>query len=244
MTRPDEIEPFRQRGIPVPATIESPYSTDSNLWGRSIRCGVLEDPWVEPPEEIYTLTKSPADCPDQPAYVEIEFDAGVPVKVNGDAARRSDRQPRDDRRRARHRPDRHGRRRLVGIKSREIYEAPAAVALRRAQEIEKWCARDLERLKHDRPDLRRSRAGTGLWFTPTREGDRRLRGEDPGRVTGTIRLIFFKGDCRVVGRKSPFAHSPTRPGDLRCRRQVRPLRSRGNSSVRSARRDAARSAQG
>src|SRR6185437_16726828 len=69
MTRPDEIAYARARGITVPATVDSPYSTDSNLWGRSIECGVLEDPWKEPPEEIYTLTKSPADCPDEPAYV-------------------------------------------------------------------------------------------------------------------------------------------------------------------------------
>ena len=83
MTRPDEIEYARARSIPVPVTMASPYSIDSNLWGRSIECGVLEDPWTEPPEDIYTLTRSPQDCPDEPAYVEIDFEAGVPVRANG-----------------------------------------------------------------------------------------------------------------------------------------------------------------
>ena len=83
MTRPDEIEYARTHGIPIPTSVENPYSTDTNLWGRSIECGVLEDPWTEPPDDIYALTKSPAECPDVPAYVEIEFEAGVPTKVNG-----------------------------------------------------------------------------------------------------------------------------------------------------------------
>src|ERR1019366_2708621 len=83
MTRPEEIEYAKQRNIPVPATVASPYSTDSNLWGRSIECGILEDPWQEPPEEIYALTKSPAECPDEPAYVEIAFERGVPSAING-----------------------------------------------------------------------------------------------------------------------------------------------------------------
>src|SRR5947208_1955200 len=83
MTRPEEIEYARQRHVPVPATVASPYSTDSNLWGRSIECGCLEDPWQEPPEDIYTLTKAPADCPDEPAYVELAFERGVPSAING-----------------------------------------------------------------------------------------------------------------------------------------------------------------
>src|SRR5205814_9035335 len=83
MTLPEEIEDARARNGPVPATVKRPYSTDSNLWGRSIECGVLEDPWQEPPEEIYTLTKSAAECPDEPAYVEIAFEGGVPSAING-----------------------------------------------------------------------------------------------------------------------------------------------------------------
>jgi argininosuccinate synthase len=134
LTRPEEIEFARERGIPVPATLESPYSTDSNLWGRSIECGVLEDPWQEPPEEIYTVTRSARESPDAPAYVEVDFEQGVPTAVNGipmpfieliDSLSTI--------------AGEHGvgrldmvENRLVGIKSREIYEAPAAVVLHAA----------------------------------------------------------------------------------------------------------------
>src|SRR5262245_42820628 len=83
MTRPEEIAYARARNLSVPTTIGSPYSTDQNLWGRSVECGTLEDPWNEPPDDIYTLTKSPADAPAVPAYVEIGWQDGVPVTVNG-----------------------------------------------------------------------------------------------------------------------------------------------------------------
>ena len=83
MSRPAEIAYAQERNIPVPATVDSPYSTDSNLWGKSIECGVLEDPWTEPPEDVYTLTKSPTTTPSTPAYVVIEFDRGVPTAING-----------------------------------------------------------------------------------------------------------------------------------------------------------------
>jgi len=208
MTRPDEIEYARQRGIPVPATIASPYSTDSNLWGRSIECGVLEDPWTEPPDEIYTLTRNPADCPDQPAYVEIEFDAGVPVKVNGIAMPIVDLIASLETIAGAHGIGRIDmvENRLVGIKSREIYEAPAAVALHAAhKELEKLVIpRDLERLKHDAGRTYADLVYNGLWFTPTREAIDAFVAKIQERVTGTIRLKLFKGDCRVVGRKSPF----------------------------------------
>ena len=110
MTRPEEIEYARVRNVPVPTTKSSPYSTDENLWGRSIECGILEDPWNEPPDDIYALTKSPAEAPDAPAYVEIEWVKGVPDggEWRGHAADRAHRQPRNDRRRARRRPHRHG----------------------------------------------------------------------------------------------------------------------------------------
>jgi argininosuccinate synthase len=209
MTRPDEIEYARQRSIPVPATIESPYSTDSNLWGRSIECGILEDPWTEPPDEIYTVTRNPADCPDQPAYVEIEFEAGLPVKVNGIAMPLVDLIGSLETIAGAHGVGRIDmvENRLVGIKSREIYEAPAAVALHAAhQELEKFVIpRDLERLKHDAGRTYADLVYNGLWFTPTREAIDAFVEKVQERVTGTIRLKFFRGDCRVVGRKSPFA---------------------------------------
>jgi argininosuccinate synthase len=208
MTRSDEIEYARQRSISVPVTAASPYSIDSNLWGRSIECGMLEDPWAEPPDDIFTLTRSPQDCPDQPAYVDIDFEAGVPVRANGidmpfielieslETIAGS-----------------HGvgridmiENRLMGIKSREIYEAPAAVVLHAAHaELEKLViARDLDRIRHDMARTYADLVYNGLWFSHAREAiDAFVKAIQP-RVTGVVRLKLFKGDCRVVGRKSPF----------------------------------------
>jgi argininosuccinate synthase len=208
MTRSDEIEYARQRTISVPVTAASPYSIDSNLWGRSIECGMLEDPWAEPPDDIFTLTRSPQDCPDQPAYVDIDFEAGVPVRANGidmpfielieslETIAGS-----------------HGvgridmiENRLMGIKSREIYEAPAAVVLHAAHaELEKLViARDLDRIRHDMARTYADLVYNGLWFSHAREAiDAFVKAIQP-RVTGVVRLKLFKGDCRVVGRKSPF----------------------------------------
>ena len=170
MSRHEEIEYAKARHIPIPSTIDSPYSVDTNLWGRSIERGVLEDSWQESPEDIYALTRSPQDCPDEPAYVEIEFDGGVPVRANGIEM-----------------PlveliesletiaGAHGVGRIdmvenaaAGVKSREIYEAPAAVLLHTAHsELEKLVVpRDLERLGHD------SAARTPTWST-TAAGSRR-----------------------------------------------------------------------
>ena len=209
MSRPDEIAYAEQRGIPVPATVDSPYSTDSNLWGRSIECGVLEDPWTEPPEEIYTMTRSPSECPDAPAYVEIQFAEGVPTEVNGVAMPLLELIHSVDTIAGSHGVGRIDmvENRLVGIKSREIYEAPAATVLHMAhRELEMLVIpRDLERLKRDLAGTYADLVYDGLWFTPTREAIDAFTAYVQTRVTGTIRLKLFKGDCRVVGRQSPFA---------------------------------------
>jgi argininosuccinate synthase len=209
MTRPDEIEYARKRGIPVPATIESPYSTDANLWGRSIECGVLEDPWCEPPEEIYTLTKNPAGCPDEPAYLEIEFESGVPTNLNGIPMSLLELVDSIETIAGAHGVGRIDmvENRLVGIKSREIYEAPAAVVLHAAhKELEKLVIpRDLERIKHDMSRLYADLVYNGLWFSPTRDAIDAFNRKVQERVTGVIRAKLFKGNCAIVGRKSPFA---------------------------------------
>ena len=209
MTRPEEIEYARERGIPVPATVDSPYSTDANLWGRSIECGVLEDPWAEPPDDIYTLTKSPGACPDLPAYVEIEFEAGVPVAVNGVAMPLVELVGSLETIAGAHGVGRVDmvENRLVGIKSREIYEAPAALVLHAAhRELEGFViARDLERLKRDLGRTYADLVYNGLWFSPTREAIDAFVAKVQTRVTGTVRLKLFKGVCQVVGRTSPFA---------------------------------------
>jgi argininosuccinate synthase len=209
LTRPEEIEYARQRGIPVPATVDSPYSTDSNLWGRSIECGCLEDPWQEPPEEIYVLTKPPQEAPDTPAYVEIEFERGVPVRINGVAMSLVELIQSLETIAGAHGVGRIDmvENRLVGIKSREIYEAPAAVALHAAhRELQKFVTpRDLERLTAELAVKYADLVYNGLWYTPTREAIDALVAKVQEKVTGVIRLKFFKGDCRVVGRSSPFA---------------------------------------
>ena len=209
MTRPQEIEYARARNVPVPATVESPYSTDSNLWGRSIECGVLEDPWQEPPEEIYTLTKSPADCPGEPAYVEIAFERGVPTAINGVQMPLVDLIANLGTIAGAHGAGRIDmvENRLVGIKSREIYEAPAAVALHAAhKELQKLVTtKDLERVSRFVSVQYADIVYNGLWFTPTREALDAFVEKVQDRVTGVVRLKLFKGDCRIVGRKSPYA---------------------------------------
>jgi argininosuccinate synthase len=209
MTRPEEIAYARARNVSVPTTVTSPYSTDQNLWGRSIECGVLEDPWTEPPDDIYRLTKAPAEAPAAPAYVEVEWQDGVPTAVNGiemplveliDSLETI--------------AGVHGvgridmvENRLVGIKSREIYEAPAALLLHQAhRELEGLVVpKDLQRLKQRLSQEYADIVYNGLWFSPTRSAiDAFVQNIQP-RVTGTIRLKLYKGDCRVVGRTSPFA---------------------------------------
>jgi len=208
MTRPDEIEYARTRGIPVPVTVASPYSTDANLWGRSIECGVLEDPWVEPPDDVYTLTKDPSDCPDEPAYIELTFEQGMPVAVNGVSMPFTEIIASVSTIAGAHGVGRIDmvENRLVGIKSREIYEAPAAVVLHAAhRELENFVSpRDLSRIKQELALKYADLVYNGLWFSPVREAIDAFVATIQPRVTGTIRLKLFKGACRVVGRQSPF----------------------------------------
>jgi argininosuccinate synthase len=209
LTRREEVAYARERNIPVPATVESPYSTDANMWGRSIECGVLEDPWVEPPEDIYALTKSPAECPDTPAYVEIAFEHGVPTKVNGVAMGLTELIASLETIAGGHGVGRIDmvENRLVGIKSREVYEAPAALVLHAAhRELETMVIpRDLERLKQPLARAYADLVYNGLWFTPMREAIDAFVACVQPRVTGVVRLKLFKGSCTVVGRQSPFA---------------------------------------
>jgi argininosuccinate synthase len=209
MSRPDEIEYARVHNIPVPVTIASPYSVDSNLWGRSIECGVLEDPWVEPPEDIYTLTRPPQQCPDEPAYVDIDFERGVPVRANGIDMPLLELIESLETIAGAHGVGRTDmiENRLMGIKSREVYEAPAAVVLHAAHsELEKFViARDLERIKQEMGRTYADVVYNGLWFSQTREAIDAFVSAIQPRVTGTVRLKLFKGDCRVVGRRSDYS---------------------------------------
>jgi argininosuccinate synthase len=205
MTRADEIDYARVRGIPVPATKQSPYSTDENLWGRSIECGILEDPWEEASEDAYTLTRAGADCPDLPAYLELRFEAGVPIEVNGVSMPLTELIHSVATIAGVHGVGRIDmvENRLVGIQSREIYEAPAAVALHAGyRDLESVVTpKDLIRLKRELGVKYADLVYNGLWFSPMRQAIDAFVATMQPHVTGQVRLRLFKGACQVVGRQ-------------------------------------------
>jgi len=208
-SREEEIAYARKNNIPVAATVANPYSIDENIWGTSIECGVLEDPMVEPPADAYQRTISPELAPDTPEYVEIEFEEGIPVGLGG---RRLD-------------PvslvftlndiaGAHGvgridlvENRLVGIKSREIYEAPAATVLHFAHT-------ELERLTLDKSvfHMKNQIAAeyanlvyNGLWFTPLKDALDAFVNETQKTVSGSVVVKLYKGSTAVAGRKSVYS---------------------------------------
>jgi argininosuccinate synthase len=207
MSREETIKYAQRYGIPVPITVKSPYSIDENLWGRSIECGVLEDPWVEPPAEVFAWTKSPADAPNKPAYVELGFEKGIPVSLNGKKMDGVSLIQLLNQTAGEHGVGRvdHIENRLVGIKSREIYEAPAAAVLLQAHQA-------LEALTMSKDQLRFKQKVAveyadliynGLWFSSLREDLAAYVEHSQRFVSGTVRVKLFKGSSMVVGRKSP-----------------------------------------
>jgi argininosuccinate synthase len=209
MTREQAIEYARAHDIPVPITRASPYSIDENLWGRSIECGVLEDTWTEPPEDVFLWTKSPEKTPARPAYLEIGFDHGIPVSLDGENLDSVALVQKVHDLAGQHGIGRidHVENRLVGIKSREVYEAPAAVVLLKAHQaledlvLAKEQLRFKARVAAEYADL----IYNGLWFTGMRRDLAAYVESTQIYVTGTIRVKFFKGNCRIVGRKSPYS---------------------------------------
>lgn len=207
MTGPEKIEYARTRRVALPTTLQSPYSIDSNLWGRSIACGALEDPWQEPPQEIYRLTRQPAAAPTAPAYVEIAFERGVPVAVNGVALGLVELIESLTTIAGGHGVGRIDmvENLVTAVKSREIYEAPAAVVLHAAhQELTSFVSsRDLDRLTRELSVRYADLVYNGLWFTPMREALDAFTAKVQQRVTGVVRVKLFKGAHTVVGRQSP-----------------------------------------
>ena len=209
MTREQTIKYASKHNIPVPITVKSPYSIDESLWGRAIECGVLEDPWAEPPEDAFVWTKSIKDAPAKPAYIEIGFEQGLPVTLNGRAMSGVKMVQTLHDTAGEHGVGRidHIEDRLVGIKSRELYEAPAAIVLLEAH-------RALESLTLSRDQLRFGRLVSdeyanliynGLWFSSLHDDLRAYVDSSQKYVTGTVRLRLFKGNCTVVGRKSSYS---------------------------------------
>jgi argininosuccinate synthase len=209
MTREETIAYAEKHGIPIPVKVASPYSIDENLWGRSIECGVLEDPWVEPPEEVFAWTKSPAAAPDKPEYLEIGFEGGIPVSLNGKKLSGVALIQQLNQVAGKHGVGRidHVESRLVGIKSREIYESPAATVLLKAHQAMEAMTlthqqlRFNERVSSEYADI----IYNGLWFTQLRQDLAAYVDRAQKHVTGTIRVKLYKGNCIVVGRKSPVS---------------------------------------
>ncbi|MFH1651950.1 MAG: argininosuccinate synthase, partial [Chloroflexota bacterium] len=207
MTREETIAYAEQHGIPIPVTSASPYSIDQNLWGRSIECGVLEDPWVEPPEDAFIWAKPPDKAPAAPEYVEIEFARGVPVALNGKRLAGIPLIEQLNELAGRHGIGRidHIEDRVVGIKSREIYEAPAALVLLRAHQALEALTMTKDQLRFQQT-VAQEFAGlvyNGFWFTGFRENLAAYVASSQRYVNGTVRLKLFKGSSVVVGRKSP-----------------------------------------
>jgi argininosuccinate synthase len=207
MDREAEIAYAQEHSIPVPVTRDSPYSIDENLWGRSIECGVLEDPWQEPPPDVYEWTVSPAEAPDVPAYVEIGFEAGLPVSLDGKETGAASLVLRLNEVAGEHGVGRVDmvEDRLVGIKSREIYEAPAAVMLLTAHEAleQLTLSKDQRRLKARIAQEYAEIIYNGLWFTAHHQDLAAYVQSTQRHVTGTVRVRLHKGVATAVGRKSP-----------------------------------------
>ena len=207
--RPDEIAYAKAHGVPVDVSLDKPYSIDDNLWGRAIEAGVLEDPWNEPPEDIWTMTANPLEAPDEPAYVELGFAAGVPVSLNGqkmglvelvgelNAIAGAAGFGRID----------MIENRYVGIKSRECYEVPAGLAIIQAHKaLEDLCLeRDVLHMKLGLEQTWADQVYNGRWFSPLKLAIDAFMGATQQVLTGSVKLKLYKGSCTVVGRKSAEA---------------------------------------
>ena len=209
MTRDEEIDYARKRGIPVEATKKTPYSVDMNLWGRSIEAGVLEDPWGAPPRDIYQWTVDPEEAPAKPREIVIEFREGVPSKVGGEELGGVALIERLNEVGGKYGVGRIDQieDRLVGIKSREIYEAPAAVILHTAHKAleEMVLTKDALRFKSGVAREYAEMVYNGLWFTAHHQDLAVYVGSTQRFVSGEIRIRLDRGTLSVVGRRSPHS---------------------------------------
>ena len=206
MSREETIAYGERFGIPSPVKKSSPYSIDKNLLGRSIEAGALEDPSYEPPEEIYEMTKAIANTPDEPEYIEIGFVKGMPATLNGES-----KNPVELIAQLNQLVGNHGvgridmiENRLVGIKSREIYESPAMVALIQAhRDLESLTlTADVSHYKRGIEETYSQLIYNGLWFSPLKAALDAFIQKTQERVSGTVRMKLFKGNATIVGRRS------------------------------------------
>jgi argininosuccinate synthase len=208
-SRTDCINYAQKHGIPITATVEKPYSTDRNLFHISYEGGILEDPWREPDKEMFLLTRDPEGAPDQPRYIEVDFEAGVPVAVDGERMG-----PVALLKHLNTVAGEHGvgrvdlvEDRYVGMKSRGVYETPGGTVLHKAHRAVESLTMDREvmRIKDTLVPEYASLVYRGYWFSPEREVLQEMIDATQRRVTGTARLKLHKGSVQVVGRKSPHS---------------------------------------
>ena len=208
-TRQEEMDWAEAHGVTVPTTKSKPYSIDDNLWGRAIECGVLEDPMNRPPLDIYTMTTDPEKAPEEATEIAVEFKAGLPVAIDGEQMSYLDIIAKMNQIAG---ANGFGRidmieNRMIGVKSRECYEAPGALALIVAHRgLEDMCLeREVLRyklhLEHDWATM----VYNGQWFSPLKHAVDAFMATTQQCVTGTVRLKFYKGNCTVTGRKSDFS---------------------------------------
>ncbi|HHV73394.1 argininosuccinate synthase [Thermoanaerobacterium sp. PSU-2] len=209
-SREQEIDYAKKKGIPVPVTKEKIYSVDNNLWHISHEGGDLEDPWNEPKNSLYDMVVPPEDAPDEPEYVVLEFEKGIPVKVNGKSYASPSKMIEELNLIA----GRNGigiadivENRLVGIKSRGVYETPAGTVLYAAHKELEYLVLDKETMRFK--DLVAQKYAdlvyNGLWFSPLRESLDAFVDVTQQNVTGTVRLKLYKGNLINAGSKSPYS---------------------------------------
>lgn len=208
-SREEEIEYAKQHNIEIPVTTKSPYSTDVNLWGRSIEAGVLEDPWAEPPEDVYQWTASVDKTPAQPAVVTIRFERGIPVALDGEELDGVNLILRLNELAGQHGVGRidHIENRLVGIKSREVYEAPAATVLIRAHQAleDMTLTKEQARLKQTMSMHYADMVYNGLWFSALHQDLAAYMHSTQRFVTGEVRVRLHRASATVVGVQSPHS---------------------------------------
>ncbi|MEI4799949.1 argininosuccinate synthase [Bacillus sp. NPDC077411] len=208
-SREEEIAYAKENDVPIPINLDSPFSIDQNLWGRSNECGVLEDPWAAPPEEAYEMTLALENTPNKPEFVEIGFEAGVPTTLNGVSYSLAELIKTLNSLAGKHGIGRidHVENRLVGIKSREVYECPAAMTLITAhKELEDLTL--VKEVAHFKPMIEQKLTEliyNGLWFSPLKDALAAFLQETQKHVTGTVRVKLFKGHAIVEGRKSDYS---------------------------------------
>jgi len=206
MTRDEEIEYAKKHGIPIPVDLDNPFSIDANIWGRACEAGVLENPWAEAPEEAFDWTNPIELTPDAPEYIEIDFEQGVPVALNGAKLGLVELIETLNELGGKHGVGRidHIENRLVGIKSREVYENPAALILINAHKELEFLTlpREVTQFKTQVEQQMAKIIYEGLWFSPLKAALDAFIEETQKVVSGTIRIKLFKGTHTVVGRKS------------------------------------------